>query len=189
MVGPATALPTVTDQVVGAPNGPLTFVQALPQQPLQQNQVPQTQIQTQLQSQPQSEASQPQPNVVDSKLQLPPPAPRRATTDDRVSDDASSRNAENIPRSNPLSNRRVASSTSNGLVGSRGKNGHMIGNSGGAGKLLHYLDTLRSEVLEADRSITSLQSDKRFLVSRTLILLAYFQSGYNDHMFAHSIIS
>ena len=43
-------------------------------------------------------------------------------------------------------------------------NGRMIG-GGGVGKVLHYLDTMRTEVVEADRCIASLQSDNRFLVS------------------------
>ncbi len=180
VVGPTTASVNVTGQVAGAPNGALTFVQALPQQPLQQNQVPHTQTHSQL------EPSQSQPNAVDTNLQITPPATRRAATDDRASDDASSRYAENIPNSNPLSNRLVASLTSNSLVGSRGKTGHMIGNSGGVGKLLHYLETLRSEVIEADRNITSLQSDKRFLVSRTIYHL--FNQAM-DHLFTNAIIS
>ena len=150
---PTVGVPTTalgTGQVMGASNGPVSLIQALPQQPLQQNQVPQLQ----LQSQPQSEPSQP---PVNANLQL-PLAPRRAVTDDRASDYASSGQTENnIPRSN----RPIASSSSNGT---RGKNGSMIGGSGGVGKLLHYLDTIRSEVVDADRCIASLQSDKRFLV-------------------------
>lgn len=46
--------------------------------------------------------------------------------------------------------------------GMRGKNGRMIG-GGGVGKVLHYIDTMRTEVVEADRCIASLQSDNRFL--------------------------
>jgi len=151
-VGVQTTTLGTVQVVMCTSNGPQPLIQALPQQPPQQSQV----SQLQLQSQPQSEPSQP---PVNANLQL-PLAPRRAVTDDRATDYASSGHAENIPRSN----RPIASSSSNGT---RGKNGSMIGGSGGVGKLLHYLDTIRSEVVDADRCIASLQSDKRFLVSNT----------------------
>ena len=49
-----------------------------------------------------------------------------------------------------------------GISGSHGKNGRLIG-CGGVGKILHNLDSLRQEILDADKSITSLQSDNRLL--------------------------
>lgn len=49
-----------------------------------------------------------------------------------------------------------------GISGSHGKNGRLIG-CGGVGKILHNMDSLRQEILDADKSITSLQSDNRLL--------------------------
>jgi hypothetical protein len=66
----------------------------------------------------------------------------------------------------PSTNRPPGSSGSNWSFGC--KSGRLIG-TGGVGKALHFLDTLRSEVLEADRSIVSLQSDNKLLVSSTII--------------------
>ena len=43
-------------------------------------------------------------------------------------------------------------------------NGRLLG-TGGVGKVLHYLESVRLEVVEADRSLASLLSDNRFLVS------------------------
>jgi hypothetical protein len=37
----------------------------------------------------------------------------------------------------------------------------------GVGKVLHYLESVRSEVVEADRSLASLQSENRILVRQT----------------------
>jgi hypothetical protein len=156
---PTTSFVSATGQVIDAS---VPFTPAFSQQPLPHNQAPQIHIQSQLQSQQQSEPSQPPSNSADASSQLPPPAPRRAIKENRANEYTSAGYTEIIPRSN----RPVASTGSNGFGGSRGKSGHMIGSLGGAGKLLHYLDTLRSEVVEADRSISSLQSDKRFLVSR-----------------------
>jgi len=66
---------------------------------------------------------------------------------------------------NGASSQPPAAGNSAGWIGgTRGKNGRMIG-GGGVGKVLHYLETMRTEVVEADRCITSLQSDNRFLVS------------------------
>ena len=46
-------------------------------------------------------------------------------------------------------------------LGSNG--GNRVRSSSMPLKVVHYLDTLRSEVLEADRSMAALQSDNRFL--------------------------
>ena len=143
---PTTSFVSATGQVIDAS---VPFTPVFSQQPLPHNQAPQIQIQSQLQSQQQSELSHPPSNSADTNLQLPPPAPRRAIIENRANEYTSAGYTEIIPRSN----RPVASTGSNGFGGSRGKNGHMIGSVGGAGKLLHYLDTLRSEVIEADRFI------------------------------------
>jgi len=77
------------------------------------------------------------------------------------------------PRSSsPIPKRPTASSSQTGTnslsggwrgtSGSYGKNGRLIG-CGGVGKILHNLDSLRQEILDADKSMTSLQSDNRLL--------------------------
>lgn len=49
-------------------------------------------------------------------------------------------------------------------VGTRGApNGRLLG-AGGVGKVLHYLDSVRHEVVEAESRLTTLQTDNRFLV-------------------------
>jgi len=87
----------------------------------------------------------------------------RVMTEERPSDNASWSALNYVPRPN----RPVGGSGSNLPAGNRavpsgGKNGRLIG-TGGVGKVLHYLETLRLEVVEADRSMASLQSDNRFL--------------------------
>ena len=68
----------------------------------------------------------------------------------------------------PIPKRPTTSSAQTGInsgtAGWRGisgsKNGRLIG-YGGVGKILHNLDCLRQEVLDADKSMSSLQSDNR----------------------------
>eukprot|EP00986_Skeletonema_menzelii_P008648 scaffold3743_cov155-Skeletonema_menzelii.AAC.3 len=64
---------------------------------------------------------------------------------------------------------------SNAQTGSHGKNGRLIG-CGGVGKILHNLDSLRQEILDADKSITSLQSDNRLLRNKNKELEAKISS-------------
>lgn len=80
-------------------------------------------------------------NSNDAYLQSPPVAHRRALTD---------------AMSGP-----PTKATGGGWMGGK-SNGRMIG-GGGVGKVLHYIDTMRTEVVEADRSIAALQSDNRHL--------------------------
>ena len=92
-------------------------------------------------------------NDNDAYLQLPPVTHRRVLTDA-------------ITGSPTKANGTVVCGTSLGATGGGwmgGKsNGRMIG-GGGVGKVLHYIDTMRTEVVEADRSIAALQSDNRHL--------------------------
>ena len=67
------------------------------------------------------------------------------------------------------------SSSWRGVSGSQGKNGRLIG-CGGVGKILHNLDCLRQEVLDADKCITSLQSDNRILRNKNKELEAKISS-------------
>jgi len=150
-----------------------TLVQASqmsqPANPLALNTVSGAESSSQLQHQPQQVQSQTQASpsfavsLQPSSALLRP----RAATEERAPDAASAKS--NLPRANYQrstsssgSGRSLAGTSSRAPPPGCGKNGRLIG-GGGAGKILHHLDTLRSEVVEADRFITSLQSDNRIL--------------------------
>lgn len=159
--------PFVTTQNTSMPQ----FVQQaqIHHQPQQQHP-----LQIQQQQQITIPAQQPVQNVVASSQQYPPgspgshpnsPVPPKGTLQTQpqqvpILQQQQSRSNSPIPKK-PSS---TSTSTSNwrGISGSYGKNGRLIG-CGGVGKVLHNLDSLRQEVLEADKSMTSLQSDNRFL--------------------------
>jgi len=168
---PTASLVDVNGQMVVVSNLALPLSQPVQQHPLQQMPVPQPFVTPPVQNSTASVGSQTQSqsNSCDAHPIIPThnlPSPRsRAVSGDP-------RHSENPPRSAkthavPRPNRPAGSSGSNWSVASRtassgAKNGRLIG-TGGVGKVLHYLDTLRSEVVEADRSMASLQSDNRFL--------------------------
>jgi len=104
----------------------------------------------------------PPPNPSDAHQPLPPALRQRAMTDERASENVSLASKAHFPRTNRPCGGSSGSNWSSRAAPSGGKNGRLIG-GGGVGKVLHHLDTLRSEVVEADRSIASLQSDNRFL--------------------------
>lgn len=103
-----------------------------------------------------------------SNLNAPEPPPTHPSIPrPRILADERAESVSSVVKTIP--NRTAGSSGSNWSMGRKaGKNGRMIG-AGGVGKVLHYLDTLRSEVVEADRSMASLQSDNRILVSNLLL--------------------
>ena len=95
---------------------------------------------------------------------MPPPAVRSHSLTDETRPVAENVPSVAVPKAQVPRPARVAGTSGSWPRG--GKNGRMIGSAGGGvGKVLHYLDTLRTEVVEADRSLTSLSSDNRFLVS------------------------
>ncbi|KAL3807070.1 hypothetical protein ACHAXA_011004 [Cyclostephanos tholiformis] len=98
----------------------------------------------------------PQANASDA-YPHPPQAHRRAATEARLPAEYPS-----PPKAANGASHPAAGKSSGWLGGTRGRNGRMIG-GGGVGKVLHYLDTMRTEIVEADRCIASLQSDNRFL--------------------------
>lgn len=93
---------------------------------------------------------QPLPNFTDA-----PARPQQVPTEDNPPPASKA----HVPRAS-----RPAGSSGSNWSSLKGKNGRMIG-GGGVGKVLHHLDTMRTEIVEADRTITSLQSDNRILVS------------------------
>jgi len=93
---------------------------------------------------------QPLPNFTDA-----PARPQQVSTEDNPPPASKA----HVPRAS-----RPAGSSGSNWSSLKGKNGRMIG-GGGVGKVLHHLDTMRTEIVEADRTITSLQSDNRILVS------------------------
>ncbi len=147
---------------------------------VQQAQIQQPQQQHPLQFQQQQQitipAQQPVQNVVASSQQYPPgspgshpnsPVPIKGTLQTQPQQVPILHQQQQQSRSNspiPKKPNSISTSTSSwrGISGSYGKNGRLIG-CGGVGKVLHNLDSLRQEVLEADKSMTSLQSDNRFL--------------------------
>ncbi|KAL9180663.1 hypothetical protein ACHAXT_011116 [Thalassiosira profunda] len=127
------------------------------QQPPLQPQLPPAQLQAppQFVSPPvQGSAPTPPPPAASDAQPVPRP---RALTDER-SQSVPVAAKSNIPR--PI--RAPGSSGSGNWANLKGGKGRMVG-GGGVGKVLHYLDTLRSEVVDADKSIVSLHSDNRFL--------------------------
>ena len=102
-------------------------------------------------SQAQPPQTQPLPNFADA------PSRPRTATDEKVPPENVSSKAH-VPRAS-----RPPGSSGN-WASLKGKNGRLIG-GGGVGKVLHHLDTMRTEIIEADRSISSLNSDNRLLVS------------------------
>ena len=98
---------------------------------------------------------QPLPNFSDAPVQ----PPQRASMADERSFESNS-----TPKAHTARPNRPAGNSGSNWSSLKGKNGRMIG-GGGVGKMLHHLDTMRSEIVEADRSILSLQSDNRILVS------------------------
>ena len=103
-------------------------------------------------SQAQPPQTQPLPNFADA-LSRP-----RAATDEKAPPENVSSSKAHVPRAS-----RPPGSSGN-WASLKGKNGRLIG-GGGVGKVLHHLDTMRTEIIEADRSISSLNSDNRLLVS------------------------
>ena len=101
---------------------------------------------------------QPLPNFTDA-----PARPQQVPTEDNPPPATKA----HVPRAS-----RPAGSSGSNWSSLKGKNGRLIG-GGGVGKVLHHLDTMRTEIVEADRTITSLQSDNRILVS-TCNTLFYF---------------
>jgi hypothetical protein len=96
---------------------------------------------------PKTEPSQTQPHQV-------PPLPQQARSNSPIPKRPTTASAQTGTNSGAGSWR--------GISGSNGKNGRLIG-CGGVGKILHNLDSLRQEILDADKSMTSLQSDNRCL--------------------------
>ena len=101
----------------------------------------------------------PPPSIAADAHPHPPLALRRTLAEARPPESVLSK-----PVNGASSQPPAAGNSAGWIGGTRGKNGRMIG-GGGVGKVLHYLETMRTEVVEADRCITSLQSDNRFLVS------------------------
>jgi len=101
---------------------------------------------------------QPLPNFTDA-----PARPQQVPTEDNPP----SASKAHVPRAS-----RPAGSSGSNWSSLKGKNGRLIG-GGGVGKVLHHLDTMRTEIVEADRTITSLQSDNRILVSTCNTLVMY----------------
>jgi len=101
---------------------------------------------------------QPLPNFTDA-----PARPHQVPTEDNPPPASKA----HVPRAS-----RPAGSSGSNWSSLKGKNGRLIG-GGGVGKVLHHLDTMRTEIVEADRTITSLQSDNRILVSTCIILVMY----------------
>jgi len=101
---------------------------------------------------------QPLPNFTDA-----PARPQHAPAEDNPPPASKA----HVPRAS-----RPAGSSGSNWSSLKGKNGRLIG-GGGVGKVLHHLDTMRTEIVEADRTITSLQSDNRILVSTCIILVMY----------------
>jgi hypothetical protein len=92
-------------------------------------------------------------NANDAYLQPPPVAHRRTLTD-AIAGPPMKANGTVVGGTS-------LAATGGGWMGGK-SNGRMIG-GGGVGKVLHYIDTMRTEVVEADRSIAALQSDNRHL--------------------------
>ena len=176
-----TGMPTTTTSLVDMnghlmvlSNVPLSLSQAVPPHPL--NQVPVASnfvnppvhgTTVSVGSQTQSPQMQPPPEsapcdpLANPSLHTSPLSQPRAVVDERLPSNA---HAPRPPRPTGASG---ANSSTSGRAPSDGKLGRLIG-TGGVGKALHYLDTIRSELVEADRAMVSLQSDNRFLVSAYL---------------------
>eukprot|EP00985_Skeletonema_marinoi_P019252 scaffold10974_cov154-Skeletonema_marinoi.AAC.1 len=153
-----------------------TSVQQSQMQQMYQNQV---QAQQQQQQQPQQQVpqtQQPEQNAAPSShpMGLPlsnPNSPNPMTEPTQTQPQVpllpqQSRSGSPIPKRPTASCAQTGTNSGSGgwrgISGSHGKNGRLIG-CGGVGKILHNLDSLRQEILDADKSMTSLQSDNRFL--------------------------
>ena len=108
---------------------------------------------------------QPLPNFTDA-----PARPQQVSTEDNPPP----AHKAHVPRAS-----RPAGSSGSNWSSLKGKNGRLIG-GGGVGKVLHHLDTMRTEIVEADRTITSLQSDNRILVSTcdTLVYVFVYKRSF-----------
>ena len=173
-----------------AQNTTMPMMQTSLQQP-QIQQMYQNQVQVQLQQQPQQQApptQQPEQNVASSHpTGLPlsnPNSPniRKEPTQTQPHVPLlqhQARTGSPIPKRPTASNAQTGTSFGSGnwrgISGSHGKNGRLIG-CGGVGKILHNLDSLRQEILDADKSITSLQSDNRLLRNKNKELEAKISS-------------
>ena len=104
---------------------------------------------------PPQQELQPLPNFSDALVQ---PPPRASMADER------SFESNLTPKAHTSRSNRPAGNSGSNWSSLKGKNGRMIG-GGGVGKMLHHLDNMRTEIVEADRSILSLQSDNRIFVS------------------------
>lgn len=65
---------------------------------------------------------------------------------------------------------------SEGIATSRPSIGGRIFGTSGVGKVLHHLESVRLEVLEADKSLASLQSENKILVSCLALIICVFRS-------------
>ena len=153
-----------------------TSVQQSQMQQMYQNQV---QAQQQQQQQPQQQVpptQQPEQNAAPSSHPMGLPLSNPNSPNPRTEPTQTQPQVPLLPQQSrsgsPIPKRPTASSVETGtnsgsagwrgISGSHGKNGRLIG-CGGVGKILHNLDSLRQEILDADKSMTSLQSDNRFL--------------------------
>lgn len=167
-----------------AQNTTMPMMQTSVQQPqmMYQNQVQiqqQQQLPQQQQLQPQQQVlvtQQPEHNAVQSSHPMGLPLSNPNSPNLRTEPTQTQPQVPLLPQqprsSSPIPKRPTASSAQpstsslsggwRGTSGSYGKNGRLIG-CGGVGKILHNLDSLRQEILDADKSMNSLQSDNRLL--------------------------